>query len=93
MSSKSIITHITPVGGNIFADLGFEPKEAAALKAESDRIISEKLASKSAVTRMQGAHHFFNQEEWNALASYEGQVVSGAPEGRVPDNLEADDNE
>lgn len=24
--------HITPVGGNVFADLGFEPKEAAELE-------------------------------------------------------------
>lgn len=46
MSSKSIITHITPVGGNIFADLGFEPKEAARLLAETDQAISEKLAIK-----------------------------------------------
>lgn len=39
--------HITPVGGNVFADLGFEPAEA--LKAESQRIISEKLAIKDAL--------------------------------------------
>lgn len=32
----------------MFADLGFEPHEAAALKAESQRIISEKLAIKDA---------------------------------------------
>lgn len=38
--------HITPVGGNIFADLGFEPKEAARMLAETDRAISEKLAIK-----------------------------------------------
>lgn len=37
---------ITPSGSNVFADLGFEPGEAAALKAESQRIISEKLARK-----------------------------------------------
>ena len=46
MSSESIITHVTPVGGNIFADLGFEPEEAAKLLAETDAIISEKLAIK-----------------------------------------------
>ena len=49
MSSESIITHVTPVGGNIFADLGFEPEEAAALKAESERIISEKLVIKDSL--------------------------------------------
>ena len=44
MSIETKSMHITPVGGNVFADLGFEPEEAAALKAESQRIISEKLA-------------------------------------------------
>jgi predicted XRE-type DNA-binding protein len=41
--------HITPAGGNVFADLGFEPEEAAALQAESKRIISEKLAIKESL--------------------------------------------
>ena len=49
MSSESIITHVTPVGGNIFADLGFEPDEAAKLLAETDAIISEKLAIKDSL--------------------------------------------
>ncbi len=46
MSIETQSMHITPAGGNVFADLGFEPEEAAALKAESQRIISEKLAIK-----------------------------------------------
>ena len=55
MSSESIITHITPVGGKIFADLGFEPDEAAKLLAETDAIISEKLAIKvSLMTELAG---------------------------------------
>lgn len=33
--------HITPVGGNVFLDLGFEPEEAARLKTEADRRIDE----------------------------------------------------
>ena len=49
MSSESITTHVTPVGGNIFADLGFEPDEAAKLLAETDAIISEKLAIKNSL--------------------------------------------
>lgn len=49
MSIETKITHITPAGGNVFADLGFEPEEAAALKAESQRIISEKLAIREAL--------------------------------------------
>ena len=47
MRSKTIITHITSVGGNVFADLGFPPEEAAALKAESNRIIAKALAAKA----------------------------------------------
>lgn len=38
--------HITPVGGKVFTDLGFDAKEAARLKAGSDRIIAEKQAIK-----------------------------------------------
>jgi predicted XRE-type DNA-binding protein len=49
MSIETKSSHITPVGGNVFADLGFEPKEAAALQAESKRIISEKLAIKESL--------------------------------------------
>nr|DAN14497.1 MAG TPA: hypothetical protein [Caudoviricetes sp.] len=41
MTSKT--THITPVGGNVFADLGFSADEAAKLKAHSDMIIRTKL--------------------------------------------------
>ena len=42
-------THITRAGGNVFADLGFEREEAAGLKAESQRIIFEKLAIKGSL--------------------------------------------
>jgi predicted XRE-type DNA-binding protein len=49
VSSETIITHVTPVGGNIFADLGFEPDEAARLLAETDAVISEKLAIKNSL--------------------------------------------
>ena len=54
MSSKSIITHITPVGGNVFADLGFEPDEATKLLAETDAVISEKLAIKNSLSWQDG---------------------------------------
>lgn len=49
MSIETKTMHITPADGNVFADLGFEPEEAAALKAESQRIISEKLAIKESL--------------------------------------------
>jgi hypothetical protein len=45
MNAESNSAHITPAGGNVFADLGFGEQEAAALKIRSDRIISEKLAA------------------------------------------------
>ncbi len=49
MSIETKTMHITPAGGNIFADLGFEPKEAARLLAEIDQVISEKLAIKESL--------------------------------------------
>ncbi len=49
MSIETKSMHITPVGGNVFADLGFEPKEAAKLLAETDAVISEKLAIKESL--------------------------------------------
>ena len=49
MNSESIITHVTPVNGNIFADLGFEPEEAERLLAQTDKIISEKRAIKESL--------------------------------------------
>lgn len=39
-------SHITPAGENVFLDLGFKPKEAAALKEESKKIIDKKLLGK-----------------------------------------------
>jgi len=49
MSIDTKSRHVTPVGGNIFADLGFEPEEATRLLAETDQAISEKLAIKESL--------------------------------------------
>ncbi len=38
-SPPSIIKHVTPVGGNVFADLGFAPEEAEKLLAEADGVV------------------------------------------------------
>ena len=46
MSINTKSARITPAGGNVFADLGFEPAEAQALQAQSQRIISDKIAIK-----------------------------------------------
>ena len=48
---------------------------------------------REAVARMQAAPRFLSQEAWDDLTSYEGPVVSGDPEGRVPHHLVDDDNE
>jgi predicted XRE-type DNA-binding protein len=39
--------HITPAGGNVFAELGFESTEAAALLDQSQKAIAKKLAIKA----------------------------------------------
>jgi predicted XRE-type DNA-binding protein len=49
MKRNSKLGHITPAGANIFAELGFEPKEAAKLLEESNKIISEKLSIKESL--------------------------------------------
>jgi predicted XRE-type DNA-binding protein len=36
---RSAVTHVTPVGGNIFRDLGFPPGEAENLKVRSTLMI------------------------------------------------------
>jgi len=47
MMNDTKSAHITPANGNVFADLGFEAHEAAALKVESQLVISKKLAIKA----------------------------------------------
>lgn len=42
-------SHITPADGNVFADLGFEPEEAARLLAESEKKIAELQANKESL--------------------------------------------
>jgi hypothetical protein len=39
-------SEVTPVGGNVFLDLGFPPAEAVALKTESNEIIAQKFKMK-----------------------------------------------
>ncbi len=41
--TKTKTGHVTEAGGNVFADIGFEPKEAFALQAESRKIIAGRL--------------------------------------------------
>ena len=80
MSSESIITHVTPVGGNIFADLGFEPDEAARLLAETDAVISEKLAIKNSLMT-----ELTNWIESKHLKQAEAAEILGVTRPRVSD--------
>jgi predicted XRE-type DNA-binding protein len=73
-------SHITPADGNVFADLGFEPEEAAALLAESNRLISEKLAIKnSLMTELAG------WIELKKLKQSEAAEILGVTRPRVSD--------
>ena len=40
-------SHVTPVGGNVFADLGFDAEEAKALQLQTHQVIAKKLAIKA----------------------------------------------
>ena len=46
-----------------------------------------------AVARMRAAPRFLSQEALDDFASYDGPIVSGDPEGWLPDNLEDEDDE
>lgn len=80
MSIETKSMHITPASGNVFADLGFEPAEAAALKAKSQRIVSEKLAIKdSLMTELAG------WIEAKQLKQAEAAEILGVSRPRVSD--------
>ncbi|WP_158443145.1 hypothetical protein [Herbaspirillum hiltneri] len=49
MTIDTKFTHLTPEGGNVFADLGFEPEDAATLQLGSQKIIREKLVVKNSL--------------------------------------------
>lgn len=82
MSIETKSAHITPAGGNVFADLGFGHEEAAALQAESKRIIWKKQAIKeSLMTEL---------AEWideRKLKQAEAAKILGVSRSRVSDVL------
>lgn len=45
---------------------------------------------RAALDRLLAAPQFFTTEQRAAIDSYDGPVVSGDPEGRLPTNLDAD---
>ena len=48
---------------------------------------------REAITRMQESSPLFTEVERKALAAYDGPIVSGDPEGKLPDSTEEDDSE
>jgi predicted XRE-type DNA-binding protein len=72
--------HLTPADGNVFADLGFEPEEAARLQAESRRRISEKLAIKEALMTRLG--EWIDQQN---LKQVDAALILGVTRPRVSD--------
>ncbi len=80
MSIETKSMHITPTGGNVFADLGFEPEEAAELQTNSNRIISEKLAIKNSL--MNELAEWIDQKK---LKQAEAAEILGVTRPRVSD--------
>lgn len=80
MKIETQSAHITPADGNVFEDLGFAPEQAAAMKARSDRIISEKLTIKHSLMD--------NLAEWievKELKQAEAAEILGITRPRVSD--------
>lgn len=48
---------------------------------------------RAAIERGLNAKNLMSKNEWNSFVAYDGPVVSGNSEGKVPDDLENDDNE
>lgn len=80
VNSETKSMHITPAGGNVFADLGFEPEEATKLQANSNRIISEKLAIKNSL--MTELAEWIDQKN---LKQAEAAEILGVTRPRVSD--------
>jgi predicted XRE-type DNA-binding protein len=80
VSTESGTKHVTPVDGNIFADLGFESDEAARLLARTNAIICEKLAIKDFLMTELAAWI-----ESNHLKQAEAAVILGVTRSRVSD--------
>jgi predicted XRE-type DNA-binding protein len=72
--------HITAAGKNVFTDLGFSPKEAAALQARSKRIISEKLAIKESL--MTELSTWIDEKK---LRQQDAAIILGVTRPRVSD--------
>lgn len=73
-------SHTTNVGDNIFLDLGFSPKEAAALHAKSKKIISKKIAIKESL--MTELSTWIDERN---LKQHDAAIILGVSRPRVSD--------
>jgi predicted XRE-type DNA-binding protein len=76
----SASAHITPAGGNVFADLGFSPAEAKALQAQMRQVIDKKLAIKTQL--MDSLANWIAKEN---LTQAKAAMVLGVTRPRVSD--------
>ena len=72
--------HITPVGGNVFSDLGFDLAEAKALQAQVRDVIAKKLAIKTQL--MDSVANWIAQEK---LTQAKAASLLGISRPRVSD--------
>ncbi len=72
--------HITPAGGNVFADLGFDKAEAKALQSQTREVIAKKLAIKTQL--MDSLAQWMAQEK---LTQAKAASVLGVSRPRVSD--------
>ena len=80
MKSETIVSHITPADGNVFADLGFAADEAAELQKRSQQIIDEKTAIK--VSLMESLTDWIETEK---LKQADAALILGVSRPRVSD--------
>lgn len=74
------IRHVTPAGGNVFLDLGFDTEEAARLKVEADHIISTKIAIRESLM-----NEVANWIQSKGMTQAEAAQVLGVTRPRVSD--------
>lgn len=78
--SQTQASHLTPSGGNVFLDLGFDTEEAAWLKAEADRIISTKIAIRESLM-----NEVANWIQSKGMTQAEAAQILGVTQPRVSD--------
>lgn len=80
MTIETKSTHVTPAGGNVFADLGFNPDQVTSLKENSQRITSAKLIIKESLVS--------ELAKWiddNQLTQVQAAEILGVSRPRVSD--------